>query len=127
MSGVWLALGPGRAVSKKFRFYPWMQQCGTVASAILVWCVCLVAAVISLARGDLPWSHLPSTNAIAFAYNVAVLLSLPVVWFPKAAALTYTLQTKHERVTTLHSLISANVATWCATCSAPQHSLNYLL
>ena len=39
--GVWLALGPGRAVSKKFRFYPWMQQCGAVATAILVWFGCL--------------------------------------------------------------------------------------
>lgn len=126
MAGVWLALGPGRAVSKKFRFYPWMQQCSTVASAILVWFICLVAAVINLARSDLPWSHLPTTNAIAFAYNVAVLLSLPVLWMPKAAALTRSLQAKHERVTTLHSLISANSAPWCAA-SRPLHCTVILL
>lgn len=113
--GVWLALVPGRAVAKKFRFYPWMQQCSAVASAILVWFVCQVAAVAWLAIGDLPWSHLPATNAIAFAYNVAVLLSLPTLWLPKAAALSYTLQAKHERVTTLHSLISGSAAPWCAS------------
>jgi hypothetical protein len=112
--GVWLALGPGRAVAKQFRFYPWMQQCGAVTSAILVWFVCLAAAVASMARSDLPWSHLPTTYAIALAYNVAVLLSLPVLWLPKAAALTHALQAKHARVTTLHSLISGNTAPWCA-------------
>ena len=113
--GLWLALVPGRAVAKKFRFYPWMQQCSTVASAILVWFVCQVSAVAWLAIGDLPWSHLPATYAIAFAYNVAVLLSLPTLWLPKAAALTYMLQAKHERVTTLHSLISGSAAPWCAS------------
>jgi hypothetical protein len=113
--GVWLALGPGRAVAKTFRFYPWMQQCSTVASAILVWFVCLAAAMAWLVYSDLPWSHLPTTNAIAFAYNVAVLLSLPTVWSPQAAALTYALQAKHERVTTLHSLISGSAAPWCAS------------
>jgi hypothetical protein len=110
--GVWLALGPGRAVSKKFRFYPWMQQCGAVATAILVWFGCLAAAAVSLAASDHPWSHLPATHAVAFAYNAAVLLSLPVVWLPKAAAATRALQDKHSRVTTLHSLISANDAPW---------------
>lgn len=68
----------------------------------------------SLARSDLPWSHLPTTYAIALAYNIAVLLSLPVLWLPKAAALTHALQAKHARVTTLHSLISGNAAPWCA-------------
>ena len=112
VAAVWLAMGPGYAVSSKFRFYPWMQECRAVATSILVWFGCLLAAVITLAVSDTPWAHLPATYAAAFAYNASVLVSLLVVWVPKAAVVTRSRQAKHERVTTLHSLISANDTPW---------------
>ena len=83
-----------------------------MSTSILVWFSTITLAVITLAVSDTPWSHLPAMHAGAFAYNAAVLVSLLVVWVPKAAAVTRSRQAKHERVTTLHSLISANDAPW---------------
>ena len=107
--GVWLALGPARIVAVKFRFYPWMQELKSVADAFVLWFVCAVASAVSALTSDSD-AYIPALHAGCFAYNFSVILSLPVLWVPKVAAIMRARQAKHERVTALHSLISGSEA-----------------
>ena len=114
LRGLWVALVPGWMLAKKFHFYPWMRDGGSTGFALIVVCMgaAVTGAVLLFDGDDAGGAQLPVMQTICIGFNAVVIVILPLLFGPKAAAVHDDLNGKRARVTNLHTHISSN----CAPC-----------
>jgi|EP01047_Picozoa_sp_COSAG01_P064053 hypothetical protein len=88
-----------------------MRECGAACNAILAWVACAAGIGIKLLVDEVG-GQLPTLQSACLGFNTGVVLTLPLVFVPKVAAVQESVNAKRARVTSLHELISSN----CAPC-----------